>query len=305
MARGDKVPRVTTRTTDDSLQALLSARFRAQAQMIAALTDHPVLIGTGRESAFGALLQELLPRRFEVLTGVVAQLDEKGRPRRTGAQADVIVADTLDFPVLLRVGTTAVVVPDSVRAVVEVKSTLTRPPGTTGSAATGDAEEAGEAISAGDAQTFLDALLQIGKLRLAIPDGGRGVFTVLFSYNAPVYPKRLREWLALSLAARGTFEPGTPEASALTRFALPDLILSVSGAMASKNIARSVYEFYRCPAGGSKDGSAVIAAVADLLAAVAPSIPGDRSRIDNAFAFVHNYLATSRAPEPDCPDLPL
>lgn len=91
MARGDRVRGVATRPIENSLQALLAARFRAQAQMVAALTDHPVLVGTGRESAVGALLQELLPRRFEVLTGVVAQLDENGAPRRTTAQADLMV----------------------------------------------------------------------------------------------------------------------------------------------------------------------------------------------------------------------
>jgi hypothetical protein len=117
MARGDRVrPVAATRTVENSLQALLAARFRAQAPMVAALTDHPVLVGTGRESAVGALLQDLLPRRFDVRTGVVAQLDDAGGPRRTNAQADLMVVDTLDFPVLLRAGNTAIVVPDSVRA---------------------------------------------------------------------------------------------------------------------------------------------------------------------------------------------
>ncbi len=303
MARGDRVRGVAaTRPIETSLQALLSARFRAQAQMVAALTDHPVLVGTGRESAIGALLSELLPRRFEVLTGVVAQLDESGMPRRTNAQADLMVVDTLDFPVLLRVGNAAIVVPDSVRAVVEVKSALARPPGAV-------ADEPGEAGAPtggeGSAQTFLDALVQIGKLRLAIPDAGQSVQTILLSYGAPVYPKRLREWLALCLAARGRMPAGSVEAAALGAFALPDMILSVSGAMAFKNLAPPSYEFFRCPADNSKDGSAVVEAVGKLLLAVAPTVPGDRTRVDRAFAFVQSYLATPKAPGEGCPSLPI
>lgn len=72
------------RKPEDSLQTLRATRFRAQAQMMAALTDHPVLVGTGRENAVGALLHELLPRRFEVLTGIIAQLDDAGEPVREG-----------------------------------------------------------------------------------------------------------------------------------------------------------------------------------------------------------------------------
>ncbi len=306
MARGDRVrPVAATRTVENSLQALLAARFRAQAQMVAALTDHPVLVGTGRESAVGALLQELLPRRFEVLTGIIAQLDEAGRPRRATDQADIIIADTLDFPVLLRTGSTAVVVPDSVRAIIEVKSSLARPPVAVVSAsASGPEEGESAATPTGTTETFLDALLQVGRLRLAMRDRGRSVHTMLLSYAAPVFPRRLREWLELCLLARRSMPEGA-ERTALERFALPDLIVSVPGAMAVKNFSRTGYEFFRCPADGSKDGSAVVAAVGQVLAAVAPAIPGDRTHVDEAFAFVLRYLSTDTAPAEGCPELPL
>ena len=43
MASGDRVrDAVATRTIENSLQALLASRFRAETQMVAALTDHPV-----------------------------------------------------------------------------------------------------------------------------------------------------------------------------------------------------------------------------------------------------------------------
>lgn len=304
MARGDRVrAMVAARSIENSLQALLATRFRAQAQMVAALTDHPVLVGTGRENAVGALLQELLPRRFEVLSGIIAQHDEQGRPRRTTDQADIVIADTLDFPVLLRMGSTAVVVPDSVRAIIEVKSSLARPAVALAEATSGP-EEGEPTAATGTTETFLDALLQIGRLRLAMRDRGRSVHTMLLSYNAPVFPKRLREWLELCLTVRKGMPEGA-ERTALERFALPDLIVSVPGAMAVKNFSRTSYEFFRCPADGSKDGSAVVAAVGQVLAAVAPTIPGDRTRVDEAFAFVLRYLSTDTAPAEGCPELSL
>lgn len=290
------------RPIEASLQALLAARFRAQAQMVAALTDHPVLVGTGRENAVGALLHELLPRRFEVLSGIIAQLDDKGRPKRAGDQADILVADTLDFPVLLRAGSTAIVVPDSVRAIVEVKSTLARPTVASLPDTTSAPDEGEFTITTSTTETFFDALLQIGKLRLTVREGGRSVHTMLLSYGAPVYPKRLREWLEICLAVRKTLPEGI-DRTALERFALPDLIVSVSGAMAVKNFSRTTYEFFRCPSDGSKDGSAVVAAVGHVLAAVAPTIPGDRTRVDEAFAFVLRYLSTDTAPVEGCPEL--
>ncbi|MFO0603039.1 MAG: DUF6602 domain-containing protein [Polyangiales bacterium] len=294
---------MAVRPVENSLQALLAARFHAQAQMIAALTDHPVLVGTGRENAVGALLQELLPRRFEVLTGVIAQLDDKGRPRRAGAQADIMVVDTLDFPVLLRMGSTAVVVPDAVQTIIEVKSSLARPPRpVSADAAEPHGIDDTESGASEANQTFLDALVQIGKLRLAIPDGGGSVRTVLLSYGAPVFPKRLREWLELSLAARGSMRPGSDEYAALSSFMLPDIILSVPGAIARKTTART-YQFFRCPSDGTKDGSAVIETIQLLLGAISANIAGDSTRVQRGFDYVRSYLATTVAPAEGCLDL--
>jgi hypothetical protein len=91
----------------------------------------------------------------------------------------------------------------------------------------------------------------------------------------------------------------------LGAFALPDMILSVAGAMAFKNLSPPTYDFFRCPADGSKDASAVVEAVGKLLLAVAPTVPGDRARVDRAFAFVQSYLATAKAPGEGCPPLPI
>src|SRR5262245_56419154 len=109
---------------DSDLSQLLRRRLKAQADLFAALTAHPTLIGAGREEALSELFRQFMPRRFEVLEGTVAILDDQRRPIRSTQQLDIIVADTNDYPTLLRAGNVAVVPAPSVRAVVEVKSNL-------------------------------------------------------------------------------------------------------------------------------------------------------------------------------------
>lgn len=61
---------------ETGLTHLLRRRLKAQADMFAALTSHPTLIGTGREDALAELLRQFMPRRFEILQGTVAVVDE-------------------------------------------------------------------------------------------------------------------------------------------------------------------------------------------------------------------------------------
>src|SRR5262245_3876702 len=106
---------------DSDLSQVLRRRLKAQADLFAALTAHPTLIGTGREQALSELFRQFMPRRFEILEGTVAILDDNRRPIRSTQQLDIIVADTTDFPTLLRSGNVAIVLAHSVRAVMEVK----------------------------------------------------------------------------------------------------------------------------------------------------------------------------------------
>src|SRR5207237_3296123 len=93
---------------DQTLRGLLRKRMQAQADMFAAVTSHPTLIGSGREDALAELLRQLLPRRLELLSGTIAIFNDQGVPEKSTNQIDLIVADTLDYPTLLRVGATAV-----------------------------------------------------------------------------------------------------------------------------------------------------------------------------------------------------
>lgn len=118
-----------------------------------------------------------MPRRFEVLSGTVAILGDDRRPAKSTHQLDVIVADTLDFPTLVRSGDVAVVLAQSVRAVMEVKSDLKR------------------------GVKFMKALVQIARARQMLK-ATDPVFTCMFSFDAPAKPETLRDWLEDVVALR-------------------------------------------------------------------------------------------------------
>ncbi len=148
----------------------LRQRLVAQAELFAGLSAHTTVTGTGRERALADLLREVLPRRLEVLSGVVARMDG-GAPAKSARQVDLLIADTHDFPVLARSGDLAVVLPDSVRAMVEVKTRVS-----------GDAE-------------LLNAVAQLAESLSECTTGQRW-YSALFSYTYPETSKKLREGLS-------------------------------------------------------------------------------------------------------------
>lgn len=160
----------STAKPDTPLPQLLHQRLRAQAELFYALTSHPTLIGSGREDALAELFRQFMPRRYEILSGTVAVTTADRQPSRSTQQLDIIVADTTDFPTLLRLGNVAVVLSQSVRAVIEVKSDLER------------------------GAKFIDAIVQIARAR-QLMTAEASVLTGLFSFGAPTQPGTLRGWL--------------------------------------------------------------------------------------------------------------
>lgn len=106
---------------------VLVQRVRAQATLIGAFTTHRTLTGSARERAIVQVLREMLPRRFEALTGTVAAFGPDGQLMTTDRQIDLMVVDTWLYPTLFRDGETAVVFADAVRAIVEIKTTTVGP----------------------------------------------------------------------------------------------------------------------------------------------------------------------------------
>ena len=227
----------------------LRQRLVAQAELFAALSSHTTVTGTGRERALADLLREVLPRRVEVLSGVIARMDD-GAVAKSARQVDLLIADTHDFPVLARSGDLAVVLPDAVRAMVEIKTRVS-----------GESEMTG-------------AIKQLAESRSECTTG-QTWYSALFSYNYPNNSEALRTVLDLLIRARNEktsqlqdagLDPEVrarlqTEVSPLIHAHLPDLIVSEKGAIAIK--VGSVYQFYECAA-----GRAAVVFVSEILTAV-------------------------------------
>lgn len=289
-------------TQDSGLPQLLRRRLKAQADLFAALTSHPTLIGTGREDALAELVRQFMPRRFEVLEGTVAIVDTHQRPTRSTHQLDMIVADTMDFPTLLRAGNVAVVLAQSVRAVIEVKSNLKR------------------------GVSFVSALVQIARARQLLTPTDP-VFTGLFSFGTPTNPETLRDWLGDVVALRHLLatKQGDPSIgkirdavlnaedddvkvadedellAVLANVNLPDVIAADQGAVARKSGGPTATSFYTF-LGGKADVPSVMVLVDQLVEQLgATAAP----RVNGALAVVRAHLAIDLVSDPALDDLPL
>lgn len=69
-------------------------------------------------------VDDLVPRRYEALTGTLAPAPSSDVGN---SQVDLMIVNTLDFPVLVRDGVLAVVLPHSVEIVIEIKTDLDGP----------------------------------------------------------------------------------------------------------------------------------------------------------------------------------
>jgi hypothetical protein len=208
----------------------------AQANLLGALTGHPSLVGGGRERALVDLLRELVPRRYEVLTGTVLPRDASGEPSPEDRQIDAMLVDTLDYPTVLRAGEIAVALPQAVRAIIEIKSRLLGPKK--------------EAVQEGE--TFLSAMRQIGELQALLGPYGPA-FTALVSYGGPARNTTLRKWLKDVVEFRDakSRQPGVDiqKLAGLSVPNMPSLIVADGGAIAMKKKSAPgsipCYEFYR------------------------------------------------------------
>ncbi|CDO34970.1 hypothetical protein SPHV1_2170043 [Novosphingobium sp. KN65.2] len=95
--------------------ATFTNELMAKSRRIELLVGHPTTVGNYREELLRGLLEQLLPKRYQAITGFI-----EGCPR----QLDIIVWDTENYVPLFREQNFVVVPLAAVRAVVEVKSTL-------------------------------------------------------------------------------------------------------------------------------------------------------------------------------------
>ena len=251
-----------------SFMRVLREQVVAQANLLEALTAHPTLVGTGRERAVIDMLRGQLPRRYEVLSGTVLGQDDEGSWQKENRQLDVMVVDTFDYPTLLRNGDIAVVLPQAVRVVIEVKSDLCAPPDPDKEQGpTGD-DDLPKKKSKGTThkETFLDAIKQVSRNRLLF--GETPILTVLLSHQYPAGNNTLRAWLDLVGKTRrklheklGSLEMGSEayssaeqEAHMLDAELLPDVIIADKGAIATRDGLK--YNFFIAASADGKKNAA-------------------------------------------------
>lgn len=251
-----------------SLAHLLQQGLSAAAEQWPQFSSHPTLIGDSREDALASVLRAFVPRRYEVLSGAIA-LPEPNSDGRASEQVDTIIADTWAFPTLARRGNRALVLPDAVHCLVEVKSSLSNP-------VFDDATRLRRRSKRSD---LLSALRQVGALADARWKARPDVLTVVYAFAGPRRPATLRCWLKNVLThrnrqakglARGKLKPDARllaerDVGALSAGALPSLILMHRGLIAEKVMGHpdygDAYRFYD----GAPLAKLILAVLATLL----------------------------------------
>lgn len=178
---------------------LLHARLKAEAELFRAYTAHTTLTGGGREHALRGYLEELLPRRYELLTGGFAILDGDYALKDSQRQQDLLVVDTWQYPTLYRKGSLAIVMPESVAVMIESKSTLN------------------------GQNDMCKALGQTARGQKELR--GIAIPTVLFGFETTSSAKSLRTFIDKSLDDQG---------DEFTADSLPDMIVTLAGIVARK-----------------------------------------------------------------------
>jgi hypothetical protein len=106
---------------------LEARKLKADGEKIALFTDHPVALGTYRESRLCEYIAEHVPMRFEVTGGFVSlhNPDKDNIQDFASKQIDCLVHEVDEYAPLLKSVGFSVVVPQAVASVIEVKSDLT------------------------------------------------------------------------------------------------------------------------------------------------------------------------------------
>lgn len=103
------------REKERTFAASLAEEIGALSDRMAAVVPHLGEQGRFREDLFRAVLEKHLPTRYHVATGFI-----EGCPR----QLDILIYDQVDYIPVFREAGVVVIPPEAVRAVIEVKTTL-------------------------------------------------------------------------------------------------------------------------------------------------------------------------------------
>jgi hypothetical protein len=106
---------------------LEARKIRADGEKVALFTGHPTALGSFREARLRQYISEHVPARYEVTSGFITSHDPNSENIHdlSSRQIDCLIHEPGEYAPLLKSTDFAVVVPQAVAAVVEVKSELT------------------------------------------------------------------------------------------------------------------------------------------------------------------------------------
>lgn len=99
----------------------ISERMRIDFEQVTKMISHPVVKGTARENALQTYLRPHIPDKFEISEGIIVDSHD-----HQSCQVDMIIHDKIATPYLLDTNMKKVIPIESVYAIIEVKSTLTK-----------------------------------------------------------------------------------------------------------------------------------------------------------------------------------
>lgn len=96
--------------------ATIAGELDSLSKNVSFIINHAPSLGTYRENLLQSTLRRYLPERYHVATGFIFGLNK---------QIDILIYDRIDYAPIFREGDLVIVPQESVRAIIEVKTTLT------------------------------------------------------------------------------------------------------------------------------------------------------------------------------------
>ncbi|WP_186044318.1 DUF6602 domain-containing protein [Burkholderia gladioli] len=109
-------PAYKAREKRRKFSATIASELTTLSERVRFIIDHGPSVGTYRENLLKNTLRKHLPERYHVATGFIFGLHK---------QIDLLIYDKIDYAPIFRDEDIVIVPPESVRAVIEVKTTLT------------------------------------------------------------------------------------------------------------------------------------------------------------------------------------
>lgn len=109
-------PALRERENQRKFSATIASELAALSERVRYIISHGPTVGTYRENLLQNTLKKHLPERYHVATGFIFGLSR---------QIDILIYDRVDYAPVFREGELVIVPPESVRAVIEVKTNLT------------------------------------------------------------------------------------------------------------------------------------------------------------------------------------